>query len=334
VHALVDTRATHLLEELAVEVEVLAAHVGRPLFLVAESDLNDPRLVRPREAGGYDLDGQWADDVHHALHATLTGERQGYYVDFGRLETLGEAMQRVFVHAGTHSTFRGRRHGRPFDASVTPGWRFVTYLQNHDQVGNRATGDRATAVLSAGLTKFGAALLLCGPYTPMLFMGEEWGASTPWLFFTSFPEPELARAVREGRRAEFAAHGWSVDDVPDPQDLTTFERSRLDWAELDKDPHRELLDWHRQLIRLRRSRVELTDGRLDRVSCSFDEDARTFVLYRDSLAVACNLGPRRRPVPLDGTPTGVLLASEPGFVYRDGEIELSGESVAIVTMRP
>src|SRR3954449_3995004 len=208
VHALVDTRAVHILEELAVEVEVVATHVRRPLFLIAESDLNDPRLVRGREAGGYGLDAQWADDVHHALHATLTGERNGYYVDFGSLETLAESMSRVFVHADTVSTFRGRHHGRPFDPSITPGWRFVTYLENHDQVGNRARGDRPAAGLTLGRAQIGAALLLCGPYTPMLFMGEEWGARTPWRFFTSFRDPALAAAVREGRRAEFESHGW------------------------------------------------------------------------------------------------------------------------------
>jgi maltooligosyltrehalose trehalohydrolase len=153
------------------------------------------------------------------------------------------------------------------------------------------------------------------------------------MFFTSFPDAGLASAVREGRRAEFAEHGWSADDVPDPQDPVTFERSRLDWAELDKESHRDLLEWHRQLIRLRRSRTELTDGRLDRVSCHVDEEARALVLRRGSLAVACNLAPERRAVVLDGSPTGVLLASEPGFVFRAGEIELAGESVAIVTMR-
>jgi maltooligosyltrehalose trehalohydrolase len=340
VHALVDTRATHVLEELAVDVEALAAHVGRPLFLVAESDLNDPRLVRPREAGGFGLDGQWADDVHHALHALLTGERQGYYVDFGSLATLCEALTRVYVHAGTHSTFRGRHHGRPFDPSVTAGWRFVTYLQNHDQVGNRATGDRATAVLSAGLAKIGAALLLCSPYTPMLFMGEEWGAATPWMFFTSFPDPDLAEAVRSGRRAEFAAHGWSAEEVADPQDPGTFESSRLDWAEMNKDLHQELFGWYRQLIELRRARTELTDGRLDRVRCTFSADGGDadgggwFVLYRGHTAVACNLGAERRTVPLDGSPTAVLLSSAHGFVFRHNEIELEPESVAIVTIAP
>src|SRR3954463_5766584 len=227
VHALVDTRAMHILEELAVEVEVLGAHLRRPLFLIAESDLNDPRLIRPREAGGYSLDGTWGDDVHHALHAALSGERQGYYVDFGSLATLAEALTRGYVHAGTPSTFRGRFHGRPVDPAVTPGWRFVTYLSNHDQVGNRAIGDRPSMTLPPELVKVGAALLLTSPYTPMLFMGEEWGAATPWMFFTSFPDESLGEAVRSGRRAEFAEHGWAVEDVPDPQDPATFERSRL-----------------------------------------------------------------------------------------------------------
>jgi maltooligosyltrehalose trehalohydrolase len=334
VHALVDTRATHVLEELAVEVEVLAAHVGRPLFLIAESDLNDPRLVRAREAGGFGLHAQWADDVHHALHALLTGERHGYYVDFGPLSTLAEALQRVFVHAGTVSTFRGRHHGRPFDPAVTPGWRFVGYTQNHDQVGNRALGDRPSVSLSPGLLKVGAALLMCSSYTPMLFMGEEWGATTPWMFFTSFPDDGLSVTVREGRQEEFASHGWAAQDIPDPQNPVTFERSRLDWAEADKEPNREVLDWYRHLIRLRRSRSELTDGRLDRVAVDYDEDARWLVLYRDRVAVAVNLAAQRQALPLTGAPTGVLLASTGGFVFRPDEVELEPESVAIVTLAP
>jgi len=332
VHALVDTRAVHILEELAVEVEVTATHVRRPVFLIAESDLNDPRLVRGREAGGYGLDAQWADDVHHALHAALTGERHGYYVDFGSLDALCMAMSHAFVHAGTVSTFRGRHHGRPFEPSVTAGWRFVTYLQNHDQVGNRAIGDRPTESISPGLAKVGAALLLCSAYTPMLFMGEEWGAATPWMYFTSFPDAELAEAVRVGRQSEFAAHGWDASDVPDPQSPSTFERSRLDWAELDKEPHRELLDWYRQLLALRRANWELSDARLDRVRCEYDEDARWFVLYRQGVAVACNLGAERQAVRLDAAPSGVLLSSAGGFVFRPGEIELEPESCAVVTL--
>ena len=332
VHEIVDTRATHLLEELAVEVDALAAYVGKPLFLIAESDLNDPRLIRSREAGGYGLTGQWADDVHHALHALLTGERQGYYSDFGSIATLADALISPFVHAGTWSTFRGRAHGRPLDTGQHAGYRFVTYLHNHDQVGNRAIGDRMSSRVSAGRMMTGAALLLCSPYTAMLFMGEEWGASTPWQFFTSFPDEHLARAVRDGRRHEFATHGWAEEDVPDPQDPATFERSRLDWAEVDKEGHRELLEWHRRLIALRRTHPQLSDPRRDRVRTCYDEDARWLVLYRGRIALACNLSDVRRSVPLEGTPDGVLLASAGGFVFRPEEIDLEPESVAIVTL--
>jgi maltooligosyltrehalose trehalohydrolase len=332
VHEIIDTRATHLLEELVVEVDALAAFEGRPLFLIAESDLNDPRLIRSREAGGYGLTGQWADDVHHALHALLTGERQGYYRDFGTLRTLADAMISPYVHAGTWSSFRGRAHGRPLDTGVHAGYRFVTYLHNHDQVGNRATGDRMSTHVSHGLLMVGAALLICSPYTVMLFMGEEWGASTPWQFFTSFSDPQLANAVRDGRRSEFAAHGWSADEVPDPQDPATFERSRLDWAEVDKDGHRELLDWHRRLIALRRVHPELSDPRRDRVRTSYDEGDRWFVLYRDRVAVVCNVSGQRQSVPLEGRPDGVLLSSSGGFVFRPDEIELDAESVAIITL--
>ena len=332
VHEIIDTRATHLLEELVTEVDALAAFVGRPLFLIAETDLNDPRLIRSREAGGYGLTAQWADDVHHSVHALLTGERQGYYGDFGRVSTLADAMKWPYIHAGTWSSFRGRAHGRPVDTGVHPGYRFVTYLHNHDQVGNRAAGDRMSSYISQGLLMVGAALMLSSPYTVMLFMGEEWGASTPWQFFTSFSDPGLAQAVRDGRRQEFAAHGWGADDVPDPQDPATFERSRLDWAEVDKNGHRELLDWHRRLIALRRAHPELCDPRRDRVRTTYDEDARWLVLYRDRIAVVCNFAADRQPVPLDGRPDGVLLASAGGFVFRPEEIDLDGESVAIVTL--
>src|SRR4051812_15470289 len=191
VHALGDAGAIHLLEQLAVEVEALSTHLNRPLSLIAESDLNDPRLITAREAGGYGLHGQWDDDVHHALHTVLTGERQGYYADFGSLECLATVLCSAFFHAGTWSSFRRRTHGRPVDRALLPGHRFVVYLQNHDQIGNRALGDRLSSSLSAGLLRVGATLLMTGPFTPMLFMGEEWGATTPWQVFTSHPQPEL-----------------------------------------------------------------------------------------------------------------------------------------------
>ncbi|BCB91589.1 malto-oligosyltrehalose trehalohydrolase [Phytohabitans suffuscus] len=327
VHALVDHRAVHLLEELAAEVDALAAHLGRPLTLIAESDLNDPRTVTPREAGGHGLHAQWDDDAHHALHALLTGERQGYYADFGGTDCLATVLEGAFFHAGTWSSFRRRVHGRRVDRERTPGYRFVAYLQNHDQVGNRATGDRIADTLSPALLKVGAVLLFTAPFTPMLFMGEEWGARTPWQFFTSHPEPELAAAVAGGRRAEFASHGWS-GEVPDPQDPMTFARSHLDWAELDKPAHRELYDFHRDLIALRRARADLTDPRLDRVEVWPGD--RSLVVRRGATAVAANLAPHPRRLPLPATARATLLVTDPGVAVHGEVAELPGESAAIV----
>jgi len=323
VHSLVDDRATHLLEQLSEEIAGLGAQLAKPLWLVAESDLNDPRLVEAREAGGLGVDGQWCDDVHHALHALLTGERTGYYADFGSLEVLAKAMTGAFVHDGTWSSFRGRTHGRPVPVSV-PGHRFVVYLQDHDQVGNRAVGDRIA--LSPGLQRVGAALCLLSPYTPMLFMGEEYGATTPWLFFSDHAG-ELGDAVRDGRRAEFSRHGWAHDDVPDPQDPATFARSKLDWN-IDED----LLGFYRSLIALRRSRPELSDGRRDLVSVTWDDSAPWVVLRRGQVAVACNLAPDRQALALTGTPSHVLLASTDGWAFADGRVETDGESVVVLEL--
>jgi maltooligosyltrehalose trehalohydrolase len=319
-----DGRALHILEELAIAVEGLRASTGREMFLIAESDLGDPRLVTSREAGGYGLDAQWNDDFHHALHAALTGERQGYYADFGTMAGLAKTLTGAFFHDGTWSSFRGRTHGRPVDRLRTPGHRFTGFLQNHDQIGNRATGDRISASLSPGLLKVGAGLLLTSPFTPMLFMGEEWGARTPWQFFTDHAEPELATAVTEGRRREFAAHGWASADVPDPQDAATYRRSVLDWREPEEEPHRELLEWYRSLLALRRARPELTDGRLTAISVEHGES--WIVVYRGALRVTANLGPD--PVRL---PEGELLLASAGGVRPGGE--LPGESLAILRMR-
>ncbi|MFG1881734.1 malto-oligosyltrehalose trehalohydrolase [Micromonospora sp. NPDC049102] len=329
VHALPDTRAVPLLEELAVAVESLSTHLGRPLSLIAESDLNDPRLITPREAGGFGLHAQWNDDAHHALHTLLTGERQGYYGDFGSLETLSDVLTGGFFHAGTWSSFRNRHHGRPLDSRV-PGHRLVAYLQNHDQIGNRATGDRISASLSSALVRVGAMLLLTAPFTPMLFMGEEWAASTPWQFFTSHPEPELASAVRTGRRREFASHGWPEGDVPDPQDPETFVRSRLDWAELDKPEHASMLAFYQRLISLRRLVADLSDPRMHAVSVQHGDQ---FLLMRrgDTLVVA-NFAGRGQGVSLPGVARRVLLATGEGVTVMRDRIELPAETAAIVAL--
>jgi maltooligosyltrehalose trehalohydrolase len=328
VHALRDQRAIPLLEELAAEVESLSTHVGRPLSLIAESDLNDPRLITPREAGGFGLHAQWNDDAHHVLHTVLTGERQGYYGDFGSLESLADVLTGAFFHAGGWSSFRGRSHGRPVDRHRVPGHRFVAYLQNHDQIGNRATGDRLSASLSPGLQRVGATLLLTAPFTPMLFMGEEWAASTPWQFFTSHPEPELAAAVASGRRREFAAHGWSEGEVPDPQDPQTFARSRLDWAELDKPEHRDMLGFYQRLIALRRSRPDLSDPRLDRIDVRYGD--QFLVVRRGGCVVAANLAGKPQRIDLASVVRTVLLATGPGVTVTRNGVELPAESAVIV----
>jgi malto-oligosyltrehalose trehalohydrolase len=330
VHALEDHRALNFLEELAADVLALAALLNRELVLVAESDLNDPRLVSSREAGGYGLTAQWSDDFHHAVHAAITGERQGYYSDFGSMAALAKTCTKVFFHDGTWSSFRGRTHGRQVDVLRLPAHRFLGYLQDHDQVGNRATGDRIAATLPPDLVKVGAGLVLTGPYTPMLFMGEEWGADTPWQYFTDHVDPGLAKAVAEGRKAEFAAYGWAAADVPDPQDEATFLRSKLDWAQLDFAPYVGILAWYRKLIALRRARPELTDPRLDRVSADFDENARWIMVRRGRLRIAANLGAGPVQLPLGQPGAGVLAASGPGVAIQQDVVTLPPAAFAVI----
>jgi maltooligosyltrehalose trehalohydrolase len=326
VQAILDTSATHVLEELAVDVAALSDEVGRPLALVAESDLNDPRLISAREAGGYGLDAQWSDDFHHALHAVVTRESFGYYEDFGSLGQLATALTHGYVYAGQYSRHRNRQHGRPLPASIT-GHQLLGYAQDHDQIGNRAAGERLSALVSPELVKVAAALVLTAPFTPMLFMGEEWAASTPWQYFTDHEDPELAEAVRVGRRGEFKAFGWKHEDVPDPQHPTTIERSTLKWDEVDVAPHADVLAWYRELIALRRSRLDLADGRFDQIEVDFDEEERWLVIRRPSTVVAVNLATQSRALEMEAT--AVLLASA-DVELRASVVTLPPESVAIL----
>ncbi|HEU4910609.1 MAG TPA: malto-oligosyltrehalose trehalohydrolase [Actinomycetes bacterium] len=332
VHALADDSPMHLLAELSREVDALSTHLRRPLSLVAESDLNQPRTVLPVDAGGLGMTGQWSDDFHHALHTLLTGESQGYYADFAEdpYAALAKTLTGAFFHDGRHSSFRGEPWGAPVERSAVPGWRFMGYLQTHDQVGNRAVGDRIGHGLSPGLAAVGAALMLTAPFTPMLFMGEEWGASTPWQYFTSHEEEELASAVREGRRREFAEHGWASEDVPDPQDPATVRASTLDWSEPTVGPHAAMLGWYRDLLALRRAQPDLSEPRLDRVDVSYDAAARWVVVTRGSLRVVCNLSAEDREVPVDLPVREVLLGWSPGATPGDQTLRLPGESVAVV----
>lgn len=329
VHALHDERAVHILEEIAAAADECAEELGKPLFLIAESDLNNPRLITPRSLNGYGLAGQWSDDFHHAAHTNLTGENSGYYEDFDSLGALAKVLQEGFFHNGTFSSFRERHHGRPLDKDVVNARQLVTAIQNHDQIGNRAAGDRLSAALGYEQLALGAVLSLASPFTPMLFMGEEFGASTPWQFFTSHPEPELGKATAEGRLKEFERMGWDPDTVPNPQDPQTFANSKLDWSEAQEGDHARLLEVYRSLLALRRGNPDLMDPDLRKVSVAYDEVGRWLVLRRGSTAVALNFADSAREVPVPFGGADVLLQTVPVEVYGDS-MQLPAYGAAIL----
>lgn len=332
VHALHDEGPVHILQEMASAVDALSAHVGRPLTLIAESDMNDPTLILPREAGGYGLTAQWSDDWHHALHVALTGETVGYYADFAASDALPKVWTRGFFHDGTYSSFRGCTHGHPVPTE-TPTWRLVTFAQDHDQIGNRAAGDRLSQTLSADRLAVAAVLTLTAPGTPMLFMGEEWAASTPWQFFTSHPEEWLGDAVRTGRTAEFAEMGWDESLVPDPQDPATFERSRLDWSETDRGDHARILALYRDLARLRAERPELTDPASVHLAAEDLDpdaapDARRFLLGRGGVRIAVNLA--ADPWDVAAEPGETVLLATVATAGEQGVVRVAAESAVVL----
>jgi maltooligosyltrehalose trehalohydrolase len=282
VHAIYGFEAVHVLEELASSLHAWASAAGRSIVLIAESDLNDPRLVRSPERGGYGLDAHWSDDFHHALHRLVTGESSGYYADFKGIEDLAIALRDGYVYQGQHSVHRRRRHGRaPLD--VRPD-QLVVSAQNHDQIGNRAQGERLSALLTPLQLKAVAALTILSPFVPLLFQGEEWGATTPFLYFTDHQDRQLGQLVAEGRRKEFASFGWQVE-VPDPQSAATFSGSRLNWDELTQPVHQDLLSWYRRLIALKTSLTHPTP-RAATVTC--DPDGSWLSFTNADLCVAVN----------------------------------------------
>ncbi len=326
VHAYMDRSAIHFMEQLGAEVDALEAQTGRRYVVIAESDLNDPRVVTAREAGGYGLDAQWSDDFHHALFTALTGDRSGYYADFGSIADIAKALREVFVLDGRYSPYRDRKHGRP--VGHLPGTRFLGYAQNHDQVGNRAKGERIAQIVSLGRAKIAAALVLSAPFVPMIFQGEEWAASAAFQYFTDHDE-ELGRLVSEGRRKEFGAFGWNPADVPDPQAAATFERSKLNWEERSEPQHAEMLAWYRGLIALRRSMPDLNDPELGHVRVRYNEDERWLVVERGAVTVAFSLA--EKPVEIDIKPNArMILASSPEIHAADCRLVLPPDSVAVL----
>ncbi len=286
VHAMYDFGAKHFLQELAEAVEELSRRDGRRRLLIAESDLNDVRLIRPPAAGGYGLDGQWNEDFHHALHTLLTGERASYYEDFGRVEQMEAVLRGGFYYGWRYSRFRRRRFGSPDTRGCRPS-QFVVYAQNHDQVGNRLRGDRLSRLLPLEGLKLAAAAVVLSPFVPMLFMGEEYGERNPFAYFTSHGDPQLAQATREGRKREFSAFGWQ-EEPPDPQDPATFSASRLDWDRREEGEQRTLLDFYRELFRLRRRLPALRQLDRSQLSTAGLEEKRLLVFlrrYRRSAAV-------------------------------------------------
>ncbi len=334
VHELHDHRALHILEEMSALADEISEETGVPRVLIAESDRNDPATVSRRGAGGaggLGLHGQWADDVHHALHVALSGETQGYYADFADPAALVKVLgDTPFLHDGTLSTFRGQKHGRPVDPDETPGWRFVASLQTHDQVGNRAAGDRLCHLTSAGLSAIGAALLLTSPYTPMLFMGEEWAASTKWQYFTDHQEEWLAQSIRDGRNAEFAAHGWS-EAVPDPQATQTVVDSRLDWSERSEPPHARMLQWYQRLLRLRSTVPALRDTALGQSSVTVEGDTSLWFVRRGDVLVVANFSEEPREVDLSGERAGrYTLAVWDDATVDEDSLRIGGHDVVVL----
>lgn len=333
VHAIFDQSALHILEQLSSEVDDLSRELGRPLVLVAESHLNDPRFVRERSQGGLGLASQWSDDFHHALRSVLTGDRDAYYTDFGEIAQLAEALRQGFAYQGQYSRHRQHSYGRP--PVGLSGRHFHVFCQNHDQVGNRATGDRLGHRVNPGQQRIAAALTLLSPYVSMLFMGEEWGTKSPFLYFTDHSEPELAEAVRQGRRREFAAFGWDPERIPDPQAQSTFTASKLAWDELSEPEHESLLSFYRALIRLRSGEASFANDSLELTRVEYDEAERWLALLRGDLAVLANFGSEGCHVPRTATSLGdtslkPLLLSDDRMQVTSDTVVLPPHSVTVL----
>ena len=328
VHELFDRSAVHILEEMAATVHELGRSMGRRACLIAESDLNDPRLVREVAAGGHGLDAQWLDDFRHALHVALTGETDVFSAQYQGLADLAYSLSRGYVFDGRFSSFRGRRHGRP--AGDVPTTRFVSFLQNHDQAGNRPFGERSSMLLSTEQLRVAAGLVVLGPYLPLLFAGEEWAASTPFLYFTDHVDPRLADAVRAGRQAEFGHLASGGRELPDPQDRASFERSRLDWSEAGREPGATMLAWHRTLLAFRRDHDAFRSG--SHPAVRFDTAEGWLTADYGDVVIGASLGDRPASAPLaPGRGWEVALASRDDIRVEDGILCLPPWSFAALT---
>ena len=330
-HEYIDRSAVHFMEQLSAEVERLGNKLNKRFILIAESDLNDPKFVRPREAHGYGMDAQWSDDFHHALFTLLWNDPgRGYYDDFGSMDDLVKSIRHGFVYDGRYSRYRHHTHGRPVNG--LSAHHFLGYIQNHDQVGNRAAGERLEHLVGMDAAKVAVGLTLMVPFIPMLWMGEEFAASTPFLYFADHEEEEMRRLVSEGRKRDFAAFGWEENEVPDPESPETFERSKLNWSEVNQGGHEEMLQWVKDLIKLRRSTLDLNDGDFGHVEVSCAQDGKSLIMQRNAVRVLMNIGDEMLSKPL--LPGESLkLASQSGVRLQGEQIQLPKMSLAILQIQ-
>ena len=331
IHEIFDRSAVHFLEQLSADIDNLSATLGRRLVVIAESDLNDPKIVRSIEASGYGMDAQWSDDFHHSLATIVFTEpgHQGYYDDFGAFETLAKAVKEIFVYDGQHSKYRGRSHGRPVDG--LSAHHFINFLQNHDQVGNRALGDRIQHSIGLDRTRAALGLILTAPMIPMLFMGEEYAASTPFLYFADHEDEEMARLVSEGRKKEFAAFGFEGTDIPNPEDPSTFTNSKLNWQEVLEGEHAAMHAYVRDLIRLRRKSPSLNDGDRGHLRVTFSDEKAWLRMDRRQVSIFLNLGAASADFPISPGHR-IVIASKPDETsLADGQLTVPPNSLAVAT---
>ena len=331
IHGIYDFGARHVLDELSDAFHSQAGILKRQAWLIAESDLEDVRIINPRSQGGYALDAQWHDDFHHALYTLLTGQREGFLMDFGTLDDLSKSIDEGFVFDWKYSRYRQRHHGS--SSKDRPGEQFVGFIQNHDQIANTSRGKRLGSLVSPGQQKLAAVLTLCSPFLPLLFMGEEYGETAPFHYFTSFEDTDLASAVREGRKRELGSH-YSESDFADPQAVSTFEKCKLDWSKIAISPHPEILRLYRDLIALRRQHPCLGNCRKDLTEIQFDEKAKWLVMKRTdpaggSALLIFNFAAEAQIVPVATAPRAWRLLLRTGdAIYGDSPEPRPAETVA------
>jgi maltooligosyltrehalose trehalohydrolase len=320
VHAFFDHSAEPFLQDLTAAVRAHGA------YTIAESNLNDPRVITPKESFGLGFDSQWSDDFHHALHTILTGEQDGYYQGFGSVGDLARVMTTGYLYTGQHSPYRGRKHGA--HPGTSDGRRFVISAQNHDQVGNRMLGERLSALVSWDQLKLIAAAVVLSPFVPMLFMGEEYGEKAPFQYFTSHSDNDLIEAVRRGRLEEFDTFEWS-GEPPDPHDEETFHRSKLRWESLEHEEHRMIHALYSELFRLRRETPALRTLDLSCVETHVDEAHRVLLVRRDNVLIAFNFGEKAATVDIPFAPAPWKAMIDTGATIEGGAIRLPPNSFAL-----